>query len=106
MAMNYQFDPGSISMPNTDYSSVLKSQNNYSYTPTAANNIVSGVATVQGDPSAINAAQNNYALYLAQQRAAGASLDSVKNAAYSALQGGRISGSELVNILDQLGIQV
>ena len=106
LAMNYQFNPGSLSMPSTDYSSAMKSQASFNFTPTEANNTVGGVNTVQGDPDVVSSAQNNYALYLAQQRAAGASDDSIKNAAYSALQGGRISGSDLVSILNQLGIRV
>jgi hypothetical protein len=93
-------------MPTTDYSSSLKKQSAYTYSPTEANNSVSGVATTQGDPSAINAAQNNYAMYLAQQRASGATNLDIKNNAYKALQNGQISGSDLMNILDQLGIQV
>lgn len=106
LAANYQFNPGSLSMPSTDYSSAMKSQASFNFTPTEANNTVGGVNTVQGDPDVVSSAQNNYALYLAQQRAAGASDDSIKNAAYSALQGGRISGSDLVSILNQLGIRV
>jgi hypothetical protein len=100
------FDPGNISMPTTDYSTALSKQSKYDYTPTAANNTVSGISTTQGDPSAINAAQNNYAMYLAQQKAAGASNESLKNNAYSALQSGQISGDDLVSILNQLGVQV
>lgn len=106
LAANYQFNPGSLSMPSTDYSSAMKSQASFNFTPTEANNTVGGVNTVQGDPDVVSSAQNNYALYLAQQRAAGASDDSIKNAAYSALQGGRISGNDLVSILNQLGIRV
>lgn len=106
MAVNYMFDPGNISIPTTDYSSSISKQNSYSYTPTEAKNTVSGVATTQSSPDIINSAQNNYAMYLAQQRAAGANNDSLKNEAYSALQNGKISGDELVNILNQLGVQV
>lgn len=106
LAANYQFNPGSLSMPSTDYSSAMKSQANFSFNPTEANNTVSGVNTVQGNPDAVSEAQNNYALYLAQQRAAGASDESIKGAAYSALQNGRISGSDLMSILNQLGIRV
>lgn len=106
LAMNYQFNPGSLSMPKTDYASAINSQSNFSFNPTEANNAVSGVNTVQGNPDAVSEAQNNYARYLAQQRAAGASDDSIKGAAYSALQNGQISGSDLISILNQLGIRV
>lgn len=106
LAMNYQFNPGSLSMPKTDYASTINSQSNFSFNPTEANNTVSGVNTVQGNPDAVSEAQNNYARYLAQQRAAGASDDSIKGAAYSALQNGQISGSDLISILNQLGIRV
>lgn len=105
MAINYQFDPGSLSMPKTDYATPMKTQANYTYTPTQAVNYSSGVNTTQGSAT-INEAKTNYARYLAQQRASGASLDSIKNDAYSALKNGEISGSELVDILNQLGIAV
>ena len=106
LAANYQFNPGSLSMPSTDYSSAMKSQESFNFNPTTANNTVSGVDTVQGSTNAVSEAQNNYAKYLAQQRAAGASDESIKGAAYSALQNGRISGSDLMSILNQLGIRV
>lgn len=106
LAANYQFNPGSISMPTTDYSSAMKSQSNFSFTPTEANNNVTGTATLQGDPDAVNSAQNNYALYLARQRAAGMSDTDLKNSAYSALSNGQISSNDLLSILNQLNIAV
>lgn len=106
LAANYQFNPGSISMPTTDYSSAMKSQNNFSFTPTEANNTVTGTATLQGDPDAVSSAQNNYALYLARQRAAGMSDTDLKNSAYSALSNGQISSNDLLSILNQLNIAV
>lgn len=106
LAANYQFNPSSITMPTTDYSSQLKSQNSFTFTPTEANNNVAGVATVQGDPNAMSEASSNYARYLAQQQAAGASAGSIKNAAYTALQSGRINGNDLMAILNQLNIAV
>lgn len=106
LAANYQFNPGSISMPTTDYSSAMKSQSNFSFTPTEANNTVTGTATLQGDPDAVSSAQNNYALYLARQRAAGMSDTDLKNSAYSALSNGQISSNDLLSILNQLNIAV
>jgi hypothetical protein len=96
---------GSISLPKTDYSSVLSNQSNYSYTPTAANNYVKGVNTTQSAPIAQDN-RSNYAQQLARRRIAGASDSEIKNAAYSAVQSGQMSGDELMNILNQLNVQV
>lgn len=97
-----------ISLPKTDYASTVANQKAYSYTPTEATNRVSGVNVTQNQSNGYTAPSNtnNYASYLTAQRLQGANDDSIKNNAYSALQRGQISGDELVNILNQLGVQV
>lgn len=106
LATQYMFNPGNLSVPSTDYSAALKSQKNFTFNPTEATNNVAGVDSVQGASNVEEDARTNYARYLAQQRAAGASVDSIKNNAYSALQSGQISGDDLISILNQLGIAV
>lgn len=95
-----------ISLPKTNYDNTVSNQKAFTYTPTQAVNRVGAVNTVQNQSNGVYPATTNYANYLTAQRLQGATDSEIKNNAYSALQQGRISGDELVNILNQLEVQV